>query len=253
MRTIKSVSKSFAMTSILALSALTLSACGSDSESEITSGEPLATVEAPAGTQWSDTVVKSEENGYVIGNPDAPIKLIEYASLTCGACAAFEQEAYAELISDYVSTGRVSLEIRNYLLNPYDIVLGVLTRCGAPETYPALTEQVFKNQSTLLDGVRNIDQATLEKAFGDAETKGYGDAARAMGVMEFFKARGISEDQANACLADPAMAKELLDITEKGTKEYKIEGTPSFFINGAKVDYSGWANLKGKLQEAGAR
>lgn len=245
--------KSIAMTSVLAISAMTLSACGSGGEGEISSSEPLPSVEAPAGAQWSDTVVKSEENGYVIGNPDAPIKLVEYASLTCGACAAFEQEAYAELISDYVSSGRVSFEIRNYLLNPYDIVLGLLTRCGAPETYPALTEQVFKNQAALLDGVRNIDQAALQAAFADAETKGYGDAARAMGVIEFFKARGISEDQANACLADPAMAKELLDMTEKGSKEYKIEGTPSFFINGAKVDYSGWASLKGKLQEAGAR
>lgn len=245
--------KSLAVTTALSLSVVTLSACGSGGEAEITSSEPLPIVAAPEGSQWSDIVNKSEANGYVIGNPDAPIKLIEYASLTCGACAAFEQEAYKEIIDDYVSTGRVSFEIRNYLLNPYDIALGILTRCGAPETYPALTEQVFNNQAAILDGLRNIDQTTLEAAFANAETKGYGDAARAMGIIDFFKARGISEDQANACLADPAKAKELLDMTETGNKEFKIEGTPTFLINNVKVEYSGWANLKGKLQEAGAR
>lgn len=245
--------KSLTMTSLLAISTVALSACGSGGEGEVTSAEPLPNVEAPEGTEWRNVVAKTEENGYLIGNPDAPIKLVEYAALTCGACAAFENEAYAEVIEDYVSTGRVSFEIRNFLLNPYGLVLGVLTRCGPTESYPALTEQVFKNQGAILNNLQTVDQNAMQAAFAKAESEGYGEAARAMGVIDFFKERGISEDQANACLADKSKAQELLDMTEKGGKEYKVEGTPSFFINNVKVEYSGWANLKGKLQEAGAR
>lgn len=241
------------MTSLLAISTMTLSACNGDSEGEVTSAEPLPNVEAPAGTEWRSVVAKTEENGYVIGNPEAPIKLVEYAALTCSACAAFENEAYSEIIEDYVGTGRVSFEIRNFLLNPYGLVLGVLTRCGPAESYPALTEQVFKNQAAILNGLQSKDPKVMEAAFAKAENEGYGEAAQAMGVIDFFKERGISEDQANACLSDKSKIQELLDMTEKGSKEYKVQGTPSFFINNAKVEYSGWANLKGKLQAAGAR
>ncbi len=241
--------KSLTMTSLLAISTITLSACGSD-EGEISSAEPLPMVEAPAGTEWRNVVAKTEENGYVIGNPEAPIKLVEYAALTCGACAAFENEAYAEIAQEYVDSGRVSFEIRNYSLNPYDLVLGILTRCGPTESYPALTEQIFKNQANILN---NIDQSKMQAAFANAQTEGYAKAAKAMGVIEFFKERGISEDQANACLTDQAKIQELVELTEKGSKEYKVEGTPTFYLNDVKVDYSGWASLKGKLQDAGAR
>ncbi len=240
------------ITLLTAASLLALSACGSE-ETALQSSEPLPTIAAPEGSAWVDTVSKTEENGYVIGNPEAPIKLVEYAALTCGACASFEHEAYDEIFDKYVTDGRVSFEIRNFLLNPYGIPLGILTRCGPPESYKALTEQVFKNQAAILDGLRDIDQNAIQVAFSKAETEGYGEVAKIMGIIDFFKTRGISEDQANACLADPKNAQELLDMTEKGGKEYKVEGTPTFFLNNQKVEYSGWANLKGKLQEAGAR
>ncbi len=246
------IMKSLTMTSLLALSTIGLSACGGG-EGEVTSAEPLPNVEAPEGTEWRNVVAKTEENGYVIGNPEAPIKLVEYASLMCGACAAFENEAYSEIIEDYVNTGRVSFEIRNFLIRPQGIPLAILTRCGPDETYPALTEQVFKNQNTIFETMQTADQDRMQTLFNNAAENGYTEIAQGLGLIEFFKALGISEDQANVCLADKSKAQELLDMTEKGVKEYKVEGTPSFFINNVKVEYSGWANLKGKLQEAGAR
>jgi len=245
--------KFFVSASIIAACTMTVSACGNGNEGEVTSAEPLPKVEAPAGTQWSDTVVKSDENGYVIGNPDAPIKLVEYAALTCGACAAFENEAYRDILENYVADGRVSFEIRNFLLNPYGIALGVLTRCGATQSYPALTEQVFQNQAAILQQAQAVDPTLMQAAFAKPESERYVEMARLMGLFEFFSARGISQDQATSCLADPKMSKELIDMTEKGTKEYKVQGTPSFFINNQKIEYQGWANLKGKIQEAGAR
>lgn len=246
------ITKSIMTASIMAMS-LALSACGDSGTGATSSAEPLAAVAPPQGTQWRDVVNKSDENGYVIGNPDAPIKLIEYAALTCGACAAFEQQAYGEIFDTYIADGRVSFEIRNFLLNPYGIPLGILTRCGEAQSYPALTEQVFKNQAAILQGAQAADPKAIQAALAKGDEEKFVELAELMNLYEFFKARGISEDQARSCLANPAMAKELIDMTEKGVDEFKVEGTPSFYINGQQVDYTGWDGLKTKLQEAGAR
>ena len=81
--------------------ALALAACGSDAADtggEI-EGEAVAAVPAPEGTEWRDTVTVTDMDGYMIGNPDAPIKLVEYASLTCPTCARFAAEGMEPLIS----------------------------------------------------------------------------------------------------------------------------------------------------------
>ena len=88
---------------------LGLVACNSadDAEAELV-GEPIAAIAAPEGQQWTDTVQVTERVGYLQGNPAAPIKLIEYGSLTCPACAAFAGDAAEPLRANYVNTGRVS-------------------------------------------------------------------------------------------------------------------------------------------------
>ena len=94
--------------------ALTLVACGSagDADAEL-AGDAIAAIPAPDGQQWTDVVTVSDEGGYIVGNPDAPLKLVEYASHTCGACANFSISGAPALKKDYVSTGVVSLELRN--------------------------------------------------------------------------------------------------------------------------------------------
>ena len=74
-----------------------------------------------------------------------------------------------------------------------------------------------------------------------------------MGLIEFVKSRGISEDQAKSCLSDKAAIDNLIKMTERGTKDDGISGTPSFLLNGAKLDGGAWNQIKGKLVEAGAR
>jgi hypothetical protein len=74
-----------------------------------------------------------------------------------------------------------------------------------------------------------------------------------MGLIEFVKSRGISEDQAKACLTDKNAIDALIKTTERGTKEDKVAGTPFFLLNGAKLDASSWVQVKNKLVEAGAR
>jgi len=238
--------------SLAAVVALSLSACGGGGEGDL-KGEPVEAVAPPQGQQWRDTVSQTEEGGYLVGNPDAEIKLVEYASLTCSHCAEFEEQAFPELFEEYVETGKVNLEIRNFLLNPYDIPITLLTRCSGAGAYLALTQEFFKNQAAEMGKLQNADAAAIQAAAENAAKDGYLPLGQAMGIIDFFKARGISEDQAKACLSDKKASDALIAMTEKGSKEVGVTGTPFFLINGQKIDFSGWPGLETKLQQAGAR
>src|SRR5690606_8956683 len=106
---------------------LALAACGSESETEagLPTGEPIAAIPAPEGQSWTETAAVTPEGGYVVGNPDAPLKLVEYASHTCPACAAFSTDS-AGNIDGYIASGVVSYEIRNQIHNAIDLTLAML-------------------------------------------------------------------------------------------------------------------------------
>jgi protein-disulfide isomerase len=242
---------------VSAVAIAALSACGGGDEKGVVKGEPVAAVAPPAGKEWTDVVTRTEAGGYLMGNPDAKVKLVEYASVTCSHCREFEEEAFEQLFKDYVGTGKVSFELRNFILNPYDIPITILTQCSGPEAYFGLTQQFYQNQSAFLDGAQKADQAKMQAAMSLPEDQRFAALGKEIGVVEFFKARGISEDQANACLTKPGAAKTLIDATAKAGKDDKVEGTPWFVLNGVsfglKPGSSGWGQVKSKLQEAGAR
>jgi protein-disulfide isomerase len=97
-------------------------------------GEPIAPVAAPAGAIVVETAAETPEGGFVIGNPNAPLKLVEYGSHTCHVCAAFSQEGAAGM-DKYVETGVVSYEIRNLIRDPVDLTIALLARCSGPAAF----------------------------------------------------------------------------------------------------------------------
>ncbi len=241
------------LASLTAPLALALSACSDSSEGgEIAEGEAIAPIAAPDGQEWTDIVTVSEYDGYVLGNPDAPIKVIEYGSLTCGACAVFAQNGAEPLKEDYVSTGVVSFELRNQVHNVFDMTLARLTRCSAPESFHALSDQVWANFDTIMAGAQEGGQA-LQAAGEPPEGQLYIAIAEAAGFFEFFAARGISRDQGAACLADTASIQAIGERSDEQSEEFGVTGTPTFFINGSKLDGISWDVLEPALQRAGAR
>jgi protein-disulfide isomerase len=238
----------------LAPLALGLAACGKGKEETGgLSGDPIAKVTAPAGKAWADVVSKTPEGGYVMGNPAAPIKLVEYGSLTCSHCAEFSAEGSAEMRENFVASGRVSYEFRNFVRDAMDITAAMLTRCGAPESYFALTEQAFAYQTTLFEKAQAAGEAAMNSAVAMAPDKRGVVLGELTGLTEFFAARGISKDQANACLANGAEATALANRTTADAEKYKIEGTPTFLINGSSVGSMGWKEMRAKLETMGAR
>jgi protein-disulfide isomerase len=238
----------------LAPLALGLTACDKGKE-ELAglSGEPIAKVAPPAGKAWGDVVAKTPEGGYVMGNPGAPIKLVEYGSLTCSHCAEVSEQGGAELRDNFVASGRVSFEFRNFVRDAMDMTAAILTRCGAPESYFALTEQAMANQPAMFQKVQAAGNAAFDAALALPDDKRAVAMGELTGLTEFFASRGISKDQANACLANGAEAAALAKRTTEDAEKYKIEGTPTFLINGQSIGSMGWAELRTKLQTLGAR
>ncbi|WP_417622752.1 thioredoxin domain-containing protein [Parasphingorhabdus sp.] len=235
--------------------ALALTACGEANEGEagVSSSEAVEAVAAPAGQKWSETVAKTESGGIVMGNPDAPIKLVEYMSITCSHCRDFGEQAFAPLRDTYVESGRVSFEIRNFVRDPLDLSAAILSRCGGEGPFFPLTEQALGYQGTMFEKAQGMGEGTYSNILqSDPETR-FVRLAEQLGLISFFQQRGISEDQAKACLADTKTAEMLMNGTQKAAEDYNIEGTPTFLINGQKIEGTNWTMVETKLKEAGAR
>lgn len=247
------ISRNLLRASIAGSLALALAACNSAEDDALAEAAPIAAIAAPDGQQWADITTTTDRGGYVLGNPDAPIKLVEYGSLTCPGCAGFSVQASEPLRTKYISTGRVSLEFRSFAIHgPIDLALTRLITCGAPEAVHPLSEQIWANLGEIQQRAY-ADPAALEAALQQPETQRFVSFAQVAGLYDFFTARGISEDQAKACLADwPAMQK-LADFTQSYAQDDKITGTPTFLLNGRQLDDSSWPAVEAALQRAGAR
>ena len=248
-----------AFTALTASAALALGACGSkdDAAGAAPKGAPVAAVAAPAGQTWSDIVSATPDGGMRMGNPNAPIKLVEYGALSCPHCARLANQGMKTLVDKYVNSGRVSYEFRSYIIHgAIDVMLTQLVRCGDPSTFFPLVEQVYATQDQWLAKAEQAG-AAAQAAQNLPPDQRMPAMADAYGLTDWFAARGISKDQAHACLANSAEATKIAAQTQKWYTDQGINETPSLFINGGKVDVPAgtepWDALNAALQNAGAR
>jgi protein-disulfide isomerase len=236
-----------------ACAALVLTACGgSSSDDALPVGEPIAHVAPPAGQQWAEVASETPEGGVIIGNPNAPLKLMEYASHTCSHCADFSEKASVPLRDKYVASGVLSYELRNQIHDPIDLTVAMLARCSGPQSFHPLTEQLWANLGPVFERVQASGDA-LAQASALPEDQRYQAIADVSGLLDFFAARGISRDQAMQCLADPAKATAFVERSTKQSNELDVTGTPTFFLNGENIGTHTWETLEPILQKAGAR
>ena len=246
--------RSLALATALAPLALGLAACDKSGEGGgAVTGEPIAKIAPPAGKAWADTVSVTPEGGYRMGNPDAPIKLVEYGALSCSHCAEFSEAASTELRDSFVASGRVSWELRYFMLNQLDVPATLLATCGAPEAVLPLSEQFWAWQPTMFENLQKADKAQLEAVGNLAPAQQFAAMAQLGGMDAFFASRGIAADQGQACLADTKKAAALAAQRDKASKEMNVTGTPTFFVNGRRLEVNTWALVKADLERAGAR
>jgi protein-disulfide isomerase len=257
MRTIAmTVHRRLVFTALAASAALALAACGSKDDGaggNLPKGEPIAAVAAPSGQMWSDVVSATPEGGMRMGNPEAPLKLVEYGSLSCPHCAKLANDGMETLVDKYVNSGRVSYEFRSFPIHGViDVPMTVMMRCADPSAYFPLLEQVFKTQE---DWIKTAEagNAQAQAASNLPPNQRFVALADAFGLTDWFAARGLAKDQAHMCLADPAAAEK---VAKEGQtwSENGIDSTPTLVLNGNKLEnvYE-WDQLEPVLQNAGAR
>ena len=240
------------LTAAAAALALSLAGCGDGGgnvQAPAADNTPLKQIPAPSG-DWTQTVAKTPEGGFRMGNPDAPVKLVEYGSLSCPHCAEFEEQGGPQLRDKYVKSGQVSWEFRTYLLFGPDAGISTLLHCQDPSAVFPFIEQIYADQRNWAGRLQSLPEAQLQQLQALPPREAAAAMVRATGLDEFFRQRGMPASRIQSCLADPAVLDQVAAITKRGNEE-GVNGTPSFFINGKVVERAAsWAALEPELRAA---
>jgi protein-disulfide isomerase len=204
---------------------------------------------APARVDWARTVVATPEGGFRMGNPAAKVKLVEYGSLTCGHCATFAKTGKAPLLSTYVRTGKVSYEYRNFILNGLDVAATLVARCGGAGRFFRVSDALYATQDQWKDRVKSLTEAQKQALNALPENQRLGRLAELAGITRLAAQQGISPAVAKRCLED-RVAFDRLGKMNEAAGALGVEGTPTFFLNGANIGPHSWESLEPALREA---
>jgi len=184
--------------------------------------------EAGAEAEQTDEITITE---MVQGDPEAAVEVIEYASFTCPHCATFHGNQYQQLKDNYIDTGQIRFVYREVYFNNDRPALwaSMLARCGGEERFFGITELLYEQQRTWLDG----------------ET--YGDIAQ--NLMQVGAIAGLSEEQLGACFSDADKARALIAWYTENREMHDITGTPSFIIDGQKYSNMSYGEFAEVLDE----
>lgn len=206
----------------------------------------LLTLGAAKPVDWTKTVTRTAEGSYVIGNPAAKVRLLEFMSYTCPHCAHFTAEATPTLMRDYIKRGTVAFEIRNAVRDSLDLAAALATRCGGPGRFPGNHEAVFAAQASLFEGASKFDP---EPTSSDP-VAGMKALSLASGLTDLMAKRGLAPAALDACYASKVAQAPVLAMTKDAWNIRKITGTPAFFVNGKLVESTEWAGLEPQLRAA---
>ena len=213
----------------------------------------VTTANPPPGGSWADVVNETSANGFVMGNPNAKVKLVEIGSLFCPYCKRFEDEGSPQLVEKYVKTGNVSWEFRPYAIHgPIDVAADIVARCGGVKTFFPLTMALYKDQPILEEKVQAAPKEKLEQIQNLPTNQVFVEWATLLGLQDWAAARGVPQAKSNQCLADQKMIDREVQVMSDVNSQYpEFSGTPSFIINGKMLPKTGdWKTLEPQLKDA---
>jgi len=159
-----------------------------------------------------------------LGNPDAPVKVTEYASYTCSHCGAFHNEGFKELKANYIDTGKVHFTYREVYFDRAALWASMVARCGGEEKFFGISDLIYK---------------------GQREWMGSGDPVQmADGLRKIARVAGLSSETIDVCLADQGKAQALAEWFQANADADGIESTPSFIIGDDRVIGNNYAKLR---------
>jgi protein-disulfide isomerase len=150
------------------------------------------------------------EGEMAMGPETAKVTVVEYASASCPHCANFYKETFPDLKKEYIDTGKVRFIFREFPHNQPALAAFMLARCAPKDKYFPLIDMFFEQQDTWL-------------------------AAPLEGLQKIAQLAGFTKESFDACLKNEAVAKGILEVRDKATKDFGVESIPTFFINGELI------------------
>ncbi|MGY9036027.1 MAG: DsbA family protein [Rhodobacterales bacterium] len=183
---------------------------------------------AEAATSDSSSVIGVDLEEMILGDVNAPVTIVEYASFTCPHCKDFHLENFLKLKKEYINTGKVKFIFREVYFDKYGLWAGMVARCGGSKSYFGLIDMIFEKQSEWVTG----------------EVAEVVDKLKRIG-----KTSGLTNEDLEVCLQDTANARALVEAYRVNSVEDNIQSTPSFVINGklhSNMDYDDLVNIINK-------
>lgn len=148
-----------------------------------------------------------------LGDPNAPVTVIEYASMTCSHCARFHNEVYRPFKAKYIDTGKVRFILREYPLDSLATAGFIVARCGSKMRYFPTVDILFDHQQEWAFVSNPVDA-----------------------MFNLVKQTGLTRQQYDACLSNQKMLDDVNAVHDRASKEFGVHSTPTFFINGKKKE-----------------
>ena len=167
------------------------------------------------------SVLKIQENDFYIGEPDAPVTIIEYASMSCSHCADFHNETLDDLKSEYIDTGKVKFVFRDFPFNYPALAGSMILSCVPEDVRYDYMNALYKLQKNWV--MRDHSKTRSE-------------------LYKIMQSGGMQQDEFDACLSDINLENDILEGVMNAQREFNINRTPSFIVNG--IVYSGNKNIK---------
>ena len=212
-------------TAVVAITGAGLTAyLASGGESESVAGLPAGTGEAITSAQdqaasgnvqtvQSGDVMQVGEDEHVLGDPDAPITIVEYSSLTCPHCASFHQDTLPQLKQEWIETGKAKLVYRHYPLDRLALAGALVANCFEGDRFFAVMDMMFAQQ----------------RQWSRSDNPG-------QALQRLASQAGMDSETFNQCISDEQEAKKVLDRQQVGQDQADVQSTPTFLIDGEKLE-----------------
>jgi protein-disulfide isomerase len=205
----------------------------------------------PVAGDWNSYVRVSPVGTYIVGNPRAPMKIVEHISFTCSHCAAFSVESGAVFRGQMIKSGAVLIEYRPTVRDQVDLAATMLVRCIGPKRFAAASEAIFARQDDWLPLAASFMRNDASRFALEPPLQQMKVTAQLSGLTDLMREQGMTSAEIDACFTRLPVMKQAVAVGDASRKI--IKGTPTFFLNGVMTKEFEWSKLEPILRAKGVQ
>lgn len=189
-------------------------------------------MEAAAQTDIEELMLSGPLGERALGDPDAPVTMVEYASMTCGHCATFHNQTYPELKTRYIDEGQVRYVFREFPLDPLATAAFMLARCAAGDAERLAAGETMEGDDFEAGNERYF--ALIDVLFEQQRSWAYADDP-VSGLFDVVRQAGFTQESFESCLTNQELLDAVNWVKNRGAERFDVRSTPTFFVNGEIV------------------